>query len=230
MKADSVRAILASLGDTPRDCRDALLLALGYGFARRRSELVGLDYVRRGDGTGSVSLTPDIIELRLARAKNASPAGQTFVMPRGPNEAVARALERWVAIAGIEPGTPLLRRVYRSGRVGSERLDAQSVALIVKARMRTLLEAEGATPVAALQEAQDYRGHSLRVGFAVSAAEAGASVLAVQKALGHASPAMAARYAEAAELARMSPHNLAGVALGRSLRRRRPRARHQDPR
>lgn len=212
IKAKTMHALLKSLGETPRDCRDAVLLALGYGFARRRSELVGIDYLRPGTGTGYLTITPDALELRLTRTKSGQP--QDFIMPRRANEAVVALIERWVEIAAIQPGEPLLRRVYRSGRIAAERLDAQSVALIVKSRMRALLEAGGASPTTAGRDAQSYKGHSLRVGFAVTAAEAGASVLAVQKALGHASPAMAARYAQSTELKRMSPHNLHGVALG----------------
>jgi integrase len=137
------------------------------------------------------------------------------------------AIADWIAVASVAPGEPLFRRVHRSGRIGDERLDPQSVSLIIKARVRELLLAGGMSEKEAGLEAGRYAGHSLRVGFAVTAAEAGASVLAVQKALGHASPAMAGRYAHAAELARLSPHNLQGVALGRrstkSLPKRRKR-------
>jgi hypothetical protein len=51
------------------------------------------------------------------------------------------------------------------------------------------------------------------VGFAVSAAEAGADLRAIASVTRHRSLVMPARYAQKAEQIRTSPHNLKGVGL-----------------
>lgn len=182
-----------------RDRRDAALLALGYCFARRRSELAGLDYMSLGSGTGVLALTPTHVELRLHHSKSGHEEEEVFVVPRRHNKSAIHAIERWIAVADIQPGEPILRRVFKSGRISDKRLDPQSIALIVKSRVSDHLVGQGMSPEAAAEVARGYSGHSLRVG--------------IQQALGHASPTMSARYARAARKARTSPHNLDGVSL-----------------
>jgi integrase len=215
LRAATVADILARLGTSPRERRDAAVLALGYCFARRRSELSGLDLEQPGQGTGVLKLGGAHLEIRLRRSKsNLNSEDEVYVVPTAPNRAAVKAIERWIERANIEPGEPVLRRVFKSGRISSRRLDPQSIALIVKDRLVEHLRHKGLSKASAAQRAEHYSGHSLRVGFAVASAEAGAGVLAIQTALGHKSPAMAARYARAAERARTSPHLLGGVALG----------------
>lgn len=209
-----VTEIIANLGTSARDCRDAALLALGYCFARRRSELAALDYAELGTGAAVLSITASHLEIRLARAKGKRDGVDlVYVVPVAPNRLAVKAIERWIDLANIEPGQPILRRVNKSGAISPHRLDPQSIALIVKARIAEHLERRGLSKTAALNQARRFSGHSLRVGFAVSSAEAGASVVAIQNALGHKSPAMAARYARTAEQARTSPHHLPGVSI-----------------
>jgi integrase len=212
-RADSLTASSDFRDLDRRDRRDAALLALGYCFARRRSELAGLDYVHLGTGTGVLAITPTHIELRLHHSKSARVEEDVFVVPRRHNTSAVRAIERWIAVADIQPGEPVLRRVFKSGRISDKRLDAQSIALIVKRCVSAYLVGQGMSTEAAAEAARGYSGHSLRVGFAVTAAEAGADVISIQQALGHASPTMSARYAAAARKARTSPHNLDGVSL-----------------
>src|SRR5262245_19681331 len=52
-----VRALLNDMGDSTVDRRDAALLAIGVASGCRRSELSGLDWVRRGAGAGVLELT-----------------------------------------------------------------------------------------------------------------------------------------------------------------------------
>lgn len=55
--ADDLRELLSSL--SPKllaDARDAALLVLGWAAALRRSELVGLDWGKRGTGAGAVAI------------------------------------------------------------------------------------------------------------------------------------------------------------------------------
>ena len=68
------------------------------------------------------------------------------------------------------------------------------------------------------------RGTSLRVGFAVTAAEAGADIRSIASVTRHRSLAMPARYAEKADQIRTSPHKVAGRRAQGIVRRVRPLA------
>lgn len=219
--ADIVATLSDSLDD-PRDCRDAAILALGYGFARRRSELAGLDVDRLGSGHGWLSREATTLDLHLVASKrNPGLAAEHYVMPRQGNALAARVIEAWLAVLDAAPGQPLLRRIARSGRISSERLDPQSIALIVKRRVAEHMVRRGLSAEHAREAVRHCSGHSLRAGFAVTAAEAGAGLVAIQGALGHKTPLMAAHYARPAELARTSPLRLPGVGLDRPRRSRR---------
>lgn len=197
-----------------RDCRDAALLAIGYCFGRRRADLVGLDWQQLGSGDGVLILGPERLELHLVRSKASNGAEpEVFAVPTAANRLAVRVIEAWLSVGEIAPGTPVLRRIRRGDRVTDSRLDAQSVSLIIRENLRMLYEHRGMAPDDAATVAARFSAHSLRVGLAVTAAEAGADSGAIQRALGHRSPQMAARYARAATLARASPHGLPGVGL-----------------
>ncbi|MEF2549607.1 tyrosine-type recombinase/integrase [Aurantimonas sp. E1-2-R+4] len=98
------------------------------------------------------------------------------------------ALEVWLSTFGIEAG-PILRGINRHRRVGDQRLSGEAVSIIVKKR----LAAAGFDP-------EGYSGHSLRAGFATSAAQAGASSWKIRQQTGHASDAMLSRYIRDGEL------------------------------
>ena len=179
--------------------RDAALVAVGYLFALRRSELVGLDFGRHGDGGGVLLITARALEVTLVRSKTSGDQTSTIAIPRAGNELAVDLLTRWIAAAGIRQGDALFRRIHKGGsRIGA-RLTPQSVGLIVKRRT-------GAA----------YSGHSLRVGFAVAAAEAGADLRSIATVTRHRSMEMPRRYAERADQLRTSPYNLEGVTLARA--------------
>lgn len=62
-------------------------------------------------------------------------------------------------------------------------------------------------------EARKFSGHSLRVGFATTAAEQGADLSAIASVTRHKSLGMPQRYAQRADQMKTSPHNLPGVGL-----------------
>lgn len=212
LKRDTLKEILSVPAHDARSRRDAALLSLGYCFALRRSELVGLDLGTLGDGTSVLSLQPTHLEVRLTKSK-AGVSHDVFVLPRRGNQTAVRVIETWLRAAKIEAGEPVLRRVLKSGTVSAKRLDAQSVPLIVKRHVRQAFVAKGLPTATAVRLADGYSGHSLRVGFAVSAAEAGADIAAIQHALGHSSTTMAARYAQAADKVKTSPLRLNGAKI-----------------
>jgi integrase len=98
------------------------------------------------------------------------------------------ALDRWIEIAGISDG-PIFRSVDRHGHIASGRLSGDAVSDIVKERVAAV----GLDP-------SDYSGHSLRSGFATSAARAGVSTLKIRAQTGHTTDAMLARYVRDGEL------------------------------
>jgi len=99
-----------------------------------------------------------------------------------PETCTVRAFDQWIAAAGIEAG-PVFRGISRHGRLADAALTPAAVALLVKERA-----------VAAGLDPALYAGHSLRAGFATSAALGGAPEWAIMKQTGHRSRAMLDRY------------------------------------
>ncbi|MEQ8822965.1 MAG: tyrosine-type recombinase/integrase [Filomicrobium sp.] len=209
-----VLEIVEACEATPRGKRDAALFALGYVFGLRRSELVALTWQQPGEGDGFVRITAKTIELTMLRSKTAGGKPEVVTVPRDANPAAVKAIEVWVEEAAIEPGSPLLRRVRKGGKV-SGAMQGQSVALVIKSRVQEHFEAKGVPADLAKVEADKFSGHSLRVGFATTAAEAGADLRAIASVTRHASIEMPRRYAMRADQLKTSPHNLEGVGLDR---------------
>ena len=99
-------------------------------------------------------------------------------------DSTLKLIRRYRSKAGIERGA-LFRRIRRGDNVTSERLTPTSVRRIIKARA----EAAGVNGFIS--------GHSLRVGSAVSLAQAGASVVDMQTAGRWKDPKMPSHYAKA---------------------------------
>ena len=106
----------------PREIRDAAIMVLAYAGCRRRSEVVGLDYVERSTGddgaTGVLQVTAEGVAITLHRSKTHQDGGKKpehyFVrrrdVPRG-----CTAVETWLKVGRITPGTPVFRRVRGTG-------------------------------------------------------------------------------------------------------------------
>ena len=99
-------------------------------------------------------------------------------------DSTLKLIRRYRSKAGIERGA-LFRRIRRGDNVTSERLTPTSARRIIKARA----EAAGVNGFIS--------GHSLRVGSAVSLAQAGASVVDMQTAGRWKDPKMPSHYAKA---------------------------------
>ncbi len=98
------------------------------------------------------------------------------------------SLKAWLEHGYIEDG-PVFRPVDRHGRISESRLSGEAVSLVIKDRVSAI----GLEP-------DKYSGHSLRAGFATSAATAGVSSWKIRQQTGHASDAMLARYIRDGEL------------------------------
>lgn len=214
LRPDLIRRVLDCLSDRPQDLRDGALLALGYVFGLRRSEVAGIDLDRLGDGDSVLRISVDELELTEVRGKTLRGGKQrTRYVPRSANAQAVALIERWLATAGIEAGQPVFRRVLKGGAIGG-RLHADNVGKIIKARLTDYyMRAELMSPEAAAAAADEFSGHSLRVGFAVAAANAGADVGAIARAGGWLGPTMPERYTRQADGRKTSPHRLDGVGL-----------------
>lgn len=148
-----------------------------------------------------------------------------MVVPRENVAGAIRAIERWIAAAGVRPGEPVLRRVSKGGVIGGRpsagstdetggRLHAAAVPEILRRRLaRHYGVHHGAPRDKAWAEAGRYSGHSLRVGFGVTAAEAGAVADEIATVTRHRTLEMPRRYAQKADLLRRSPFNRAGMGI-----------------
>lgn len=187
-----LQQVLAHLPPGTVGLRDRALLLAGYAGALRRAELATLTLA-------DLTWADEGIAVRIRRSKtDPEGAGRSVALPRGahPKTCPVRAIEAWMAAAGLAratsletAGQPLFRQVYRGGRVGTRALHANTVAKIVKRAV-----------AAAGYDPSGFAGHSLRAGFATQAARNGVSAFDIMRQTGHRSLAMVARYVREATL------------------------------
>jgi integrase len=192
---DELRAVLRTCRERPIDVRDRALLLVGFAGALRRSEIVGLD-------VDDVRFEDEGVVLRLRRSKtNQEGALEEVAVLYGsdPRTCPVRALQAWLATSGLATG-PLFRSVDRRGRIGDGRLTAR----IVGERLKKIGERAGLDP-------QSYAAHSLRSGFATSAARANKSEAAIMRQGRWKSIPVARRYIRAGS--RWHDHAGAGIGL-----------------
>lgn len=180
---DDLFLALEAIGSSTKDTRDRALLLIGFAGGFRRSELVGLD-------VADIASVRQGIVITLRRSKTDQLGiGRQIGIPFGrARHCPVRALEQWLALSTIDTG-PLFRPVSQSRLIADARLSGEAVSLIVKER----ITAVGIDPAG-------YSGHSLRAGFATSAAMAGASTWKIRAQTGHAAEAMLSRYIRQAGL------------------------------
>lgn len=169
---------------TVKGLRDRALLLLGFAGAFRRSELVALN-------TWNLDERDEGLKITIEQSKTDQEGqGQVIAILKQPGSPYCpvQALMNWLAAAHIEHGA-LFRRMYRFDNVGTQRLTAQSVALVVK----ELAYRVGLDP-------RQYAGHSLRSGFLTSAAQARASVFKMADQSRHKSIDVLREYVRAEEL------------------------------
>jgi integrase len=190
--AEEMAAITASLGDSVRDIRDRALLLIGFAGAFRRSELSRIDL-------GSIERTDPGIVITVRRSKT-DQEGQSrqVAISRGRDPICPiKALDQWLELSGISEG-PVFRPVTQRGHVLPGQLSGDSIASIVKQRVKAI----GLDPTR-------YSGHSLRAGFVTSAARAGTPAWQIKAQTGHASDALVGRYIRLSD-----PFAAHGVATG----------------
>ena len=164
--------------------RNKTLLLIGFAGGFRRNELISLDIE-------DIEFVFEGIKITLNKSKT-DQFGKGFVkgIPHFQNSLYCpvTTLKRWINYSKIKKG-PLFTRFSKGSKLTNVRLSDQSVALIIK---EYLLKAG--------IDNKNYSGHSLRSGFATSAAEAGAEERSIMAITGHKSTEMVRRYIKEANL------------------------------
>jgi integrase len=174
---DELFAILDPIGDSLKDVRDRALLLLGFAGGFRRSELVGLDVTDIETFRQGI-----IITLRHSKTDQDG-AGRKIGIPHGRTQhCPVAAVTAWLARSAIAQGA-VFCAVTRYGHLQPVRLSGDAVSEVIRERLAAI----GINP-------EGYSGHSLRAGFATSAAQAGVSTLKIRAQTGHTSDAMLSRY------------------------------------
>jgi integrase len=180
---DDLFLVLDGMGDGLRETRDRALLLIGFAGGFRRSELVALD-------CADVETVRQGLIVTIRRSKtDQEGAGRKLGIPHGrTRHCPVAALERWLEISGIKTGA-IFRPVDKHGHVAPGRLSGDALSVVLKERV-----------AAAGYDPTDYSGHSLRAGFATSAAMAGVASWRIRQQTGHSSDAMLGRYIRTSEL------------------------------
>jgi len=170
--------LVPTLGDDLVGVRDRALLLLGFATALRRSEIAALD----------VSDLENVAEGLLVRVRwsktDQDGQGREIAVGHGAEAGTCPVLatRAWIDRAHLVEG-PLFRAIDRHGRMREHRLSGKAVAAIVKRRVSAL----GLDPAR-------FGGHSLRSGFATSAAQAGVAEAEIAEVTGHRSIAVLRGY------------------------------------
>lgn len=191
---DTLREMLKAQPEGLRGLRNRAILTLGFSMGSRRSELVALD-------VDDLKFVKEGLVVTLKRSKTDQEGrGRQVPIPsaRDKDLDAVRAVKTWLEESGIEDG-PLFRGM-RGGPVGahlndqerirSGRLNARSIALIIKEAIQAC---KCGNP-------KNYAGHSLRAGLVTEAARAGKSMIGIKRQTGHKSDRMVEKYIREAEL------------------------------
>ena len=164
--------------------RDKSILLIGFAGGFRRNEIVSLD-------KEDLEFVFEGLKITVKRSKTDQfGEGLTKGIPYFENIAYCPVtiLQKWINISKITKG-PLFRKISKGSRLLENRLTDQTVALIIK----KYLNKSGI-------DSSNYSGHSLRSGFATSAAESGAEERSIMAVTGHKTTQMVRRYIQEANL------------------------------
>jgi len=164
--------------------RDKSIILVGFSGGFRRNEIVSLDY-------DDLDFVHEGLKITIKRSKTDQfGEGSIKALPYFKDSLYCPVtiLERWLNVSKITKG-PLFRRFSKGSKLTNYRLTDQTVALLIK----NYLDIVGI-------DSKNYSGHSLRSGFATSAAESGAEERSIMAMTGHKSTEMVRRYIKEANL------------------------------
>ena len=164
--------------------RDRSIILIGFSGGFRRNEIVSLNYE-------DLDFVQEGLKINLRRSKTDQfGEGSVKGLPYSNNSKYCPvvSIQKWIEISKIGTGA-LFRRFSKGLKLTDNRLTDQSVALIIK----EYLQLAGI-------DSKNYSGHSLRSGFATSAAESGVEERSIMAMTGHKSTEMVRRYIKEANL------------------------------
>tara|TARA_B110000444_G_C18825394_1_gene590025 strand:+ start:34 stop:990 length:957 start_codon:yes stop_codon:yes gene_type:complete len=164
--------------------RDRSIILIGFSGGFRRNEIVSLDY-------DDLDFVSEGLKINIKRSKTDQfGEGSIKALPYFENSQYCPvvSIQKWLEISKINNGS-LFRRFNKGSKLSEKRLTDQTVALLIK----KYLEMAGIN-------SKNYSGHSLRSGFATSAAESGAEERSIMAMTGHKSTEMVRRYIKEANL------------------------------
>jgi len=164
--------------------RDRSIILMGFSGGFRRNEIVSLDY-------DDLDFVTEGLKINLKRSKTDQfGEGSAKGLPYFDNTQYCPvlSLKNWIELSNINSG-PLFRRFSRGSKLSENRLTDQTVPLLIKKYLKL-----------AGIDSKNYSGHSLRSGFATSAAESGAEERSIMAMTGHKSTEMVRRYIKEANL------------------------------
>mgnify|MGYP006092724809 CR=1 FL=1 len=164
--------------------RDRSIILIGFSGGFRRNEIVSLDY-------NDLDFVSEGVKINIKRSKT-DQLGEGLVkaLPYFDNTRYCPviSLKRWIEVSNVSSDS-LFRRFSKGSKLTKNRLTDQTVALLLKKYLKL-----------AGIESKNYSGHSLRSGFATSAAESGAEERSIMAMTGHKSTEMVRRYIKEANL------------------------------
>ena len=164
--------------------RDKSIILIGFSGGFRRNEIVSIDHE-------DLDFVHEGLKITVKRSKTDQfGEGSIKALPYFEDSVYCPVtiLQRWLNISKITKG-PIFRRFSKGLKLTNYRLTDQSVALLIK----NYLNKTGI-------DSKNYSGHSLRSGFATSAAESGAEERSIMAMTGHKSTEMVRRYIKEANL------------------------------
>ena len=164
--------------------RDRTIILIGFSGGFRRNEIVSLDY-------DDLDFVPEGVKINLKRSKTDQfGEGALKGLPYFDNSKYCPvvSVQKYLEKSNISSGA-LFRRFNKGSILSKNRLTDQTVAILIK----KYLQLAGI-------DSKNYSGHSLRSGFATSAAESGAEERSIMAMTGHKSTEMVRRYIKEANL------------------------------
>ncbi len=177
--------------DEIKRLRDRSIILVGFAGGFRRNEIVSLNY-------DDLDFVEEGLKIKIKRSKTDQfGEGSIKALPYFKNSKYCPVVstKKWLESSKILSGS-VFRRFIKGSKVSTNRLTDQTVALLIKKYLKL-----------AGIDSKNYSGHSLRSGFATSAAEFGAEERSIMSMTGHKSSEMVRRYIKEANLFKNNPLN-----------------------
>ena len=184
-----INAIDNGKKDNIKKLRDRTIILIGFSGGFRRNEIVSLD-------CDDLDFVPEGLKINIKRSKTDQfGEGSVKALPyfNKSQYCPVVSLKKWMDLTSIT-SCPVFRRFIKGSKLSENRLTNQTVALLIKEYLNL-----------AGIDSTNYSGHSLRSGFATSAAESGAEERSIMNMTGHKSTEMVRRYIKEANLFKNNP-------------------------